>query len=249
MDWIKGFIGLSLIEFPGKVAAAVFTGGCPFRCPFCHNGTLVLGQSGLNGYSEEEILSRLRLRSGFCDGVVISGGEPLLHPELEKFIEQVKGMGLLVKLDTNGYFPEPLSRLLDRHLLDFISMDLKSSIRKYSQAAGIHVDWWKIERSISLLNGSRVDHEFRTTLVPGLVETGDIPEMAMILGRSSRWVLQSFRPKDTLDPQYSRLTPYSQEETSKLLALAQSLKDNVSGRFDFNPEGKYFNQKAVSINA
>ncbi len=249
MDWIKGFVGISLIEYPGKVTSVVFTGGCPFRCPFCHNGSLVLGQTGLSGYSEEVILSRLKLRSGFCDGIVISGGEPLMHSGLEKFIRQVKEMGLLVKLETNGYFPEPLSRLLESRLLDFVSMDLKTSINKYNQAAGVYVDWWRIEHSIALLNNNPVDHEFRTTLVPGLVTRSDIPEMAMVLGRDSKWVLQSFRPKETLDPAYSLLAPYNEKQTAELLSLARSVKPNVKARFDFNPEGRHFNQKAVSINA
>jgi pyruvate formate lyase activating enzyme len=249
VGWIKGFVGLSLIEYPGKVAAVVFTGGCPFRCPFCHNRDLVLNPSSLPSFPEEDVLSRLQSRIGFCDGVSISGGEPLMQPRLEPFIRRLKEMGLLVKLDTNGYYPDSLERLLRDGLLDFVSMDLKTSVRKYRQACGVHVDWWPVERAVSLLNRSVVAHEFRTTLVRGLVNIEDIPEMALVLGNTSPWVLQSFRPQSTLDPEFSQVLPYNEEETAQMLRLAQSLKRNVSARCDFDPAEKKFNQKTISISA
>lgn len=249
MGWIKGFIGLSLIEYPGKIAAAVFTGGCPFRCPFCHNGDLVLNSSSLPSFSEEMVLDRLKSRVGFCDGVSISGGEPLMQPRLEPFIREIKKMGYLVKLDTNGYYPDSLERMLEDRLLDFVSMDIKSSVRKYRQACGVHVDWWQVERAVSLLNRSPVDHEFRTTMVRGLVDIGDIPEMALVLGNTAPWVLQSFRPQSTLDPDYAQVLPYNEDEMAQMLRLAQSLKRNVSSRCDFDPAEKQFNQKPISISA
>ncbi len=249
MGWIKGFVGLSLIDYPDKIAAAVFCGGCPFRCPFCHNVKLVLDPAGLPDYREDDILARLESRCGFCDGVVISGGEPLMHPGLELFVRKLKSLGFSVKLDTNGYYPEPLARLLDSGLLDFVSMDLKSTVKKYAQAAGVQIDWWRIERAITLLNRSQVKHEFRTTLVPGLVNRADLVEMALILGQSAPWVLQPFRPLSTLEPGYTRLAPYSEAETGELLRQAQTLKANVSVRLDFDPADRHFNQKAVSITA
>jgi len=249
MGWIKGFVGISLIEYPGEVSAAVFTGGCPFRCPFCHNKELVIDPASLPDFDEEDILARLKKRAGFCDGVVISGGEPLMYPGLEVFIRRLKEMGLLVKLDTNGYFPEQLDRLIQAKLLNFVSMDLKTSVKKYRTAAGVHVDWWRIEHALTLLNKSTVDHEFRTTLVPGLVTLNDIPEMAMILGHEAKWVLQQFRSQCTLDPSYADIIPYSDIEITALLHLAQSLKSNVTARLDFDPAQRQFNQKVVTISA
>lgn len=249
MNWIKGFVGISLIEYPGKIACALFTGGCPFRCPFCHNHSLVCDPGSLPGIDEADLFTRLSQRAGFCDGVVISGGEPLMHPGLERFIEKVRELGFAIKLDTNGFYPESLSRLLAKKLLDFVSMDIKSSVGKYAQVCGVHVDWWRIERSMNLLKQNTVAHEFRTTLVPGLVSSQDILEMAMTIGNQATWVLQSFRPQSTLDPAYSDLLPYSESEMMDMLRLAQSLKSNVVSRLDFDSARKQFNHKVLSVTA
>lgn len=164
---LQGLSKLTLLDFPGHLACTVFTGACNFRCPYCHNAPLVLDPNSCPVISEEEFFDFLSSRKGKLDGVCITGGEPTLQPDLPEFIAKIKDLGLLVKLDTNGYRPEILKQLLDAQLLDMVAMDIKNSRDFYASTAGIHeasFELERIERSISLLLQSGIRHEFRTTV-------------------------------------------------------------------------------------
>ena len=217
-----GFQKTDLINFPGMVASTVFTRGCNFRCPYCHNPEFVIQGSDQTyfgeTYPEEEILEYLGKRSAFLDGLVISGGEPTLHNDLEPFIRKVRDLGLKVKLDTNGSRPDVLAALFSQGLLDYVAMDIKAPLEKYHI---LGFDGTKaIEESIKLLNASQTDHEFRTTCAKAIIEDGDFPKMAAILEPEAKWFLQPFNPAKTLDPAFTSETTWSAEE---LRAVAASL--------------------------
>ena len=173
---IHGLNKLTLLDFPGRVACLVFTGGCNFRCPFCQNAPLVLAPAKQPVIPEEEFFAFLKKRKGMLEGVVVTGGEPTLDPGLYRFFEQVREEGLLTKLDTNGTSPQTVRKLLDAHLLDYIAMDIKNSTEKYAHTAGVSDDGLKdaIEESICLIRESGLEHEFRTTVVKELHTAEDI---------------------------------------------------------------------------
>jgi pyruvate formate lyase activating enzyme len=192
---IGGFAPLTLLDYPGKVAATVFTVGCNFRCPFCHNPELVLAQSGLEKekVKEKEFFDFLKKRQKKLDGVCITGGEPTLQKDLVEFISKIKALGFLVKLDTNGTRPDVLKRLLDQKLLDFVAMDIKTSIEKYPQACGVKVDPGRIQLSTELIrNNQRIDYEFRTTVAGGIHTEDDLRDIGRWLRGAKRYVLQCY---------------------------------------------------------
>ena len=187
---IQGYQKLTLLDFPGKVACTVFTGGCNLRCPFCHNGSLVRAP-GAHENALEEVLAYLRKRRGLLDAVCISGGEPLLQPDLAAFILQLKEMGYLVKLDTNGALPQVLQPLLTEGLPDYVAMDVKSSPAGYPLATGIAADASAFLQSIELIRQSGIPHEFRTTVVKGIHKEQDLVAIASLLGDET-YFLQGF---------------------------------------------------------
>lgn len=221
---IKGVQRLSLIDYPGRLCATIFLGGCNFRCPYCYNSKLVLEPDSLPTIPEEEVLNLLRERRGFLDGLCVGGGEPTIHRELPDFLLRVKALGVPVKLDTNGSRPRMLEELLKRRLVDYVAMDIKAPLRRYHEVVGREIPLSAIKKSISLLRRGRVDYEFRTTVVPGLLSKEDVLEIAEFLRGSKRYVLQQFRPVRTLDPAFTRVKPYSREEL-------QGLHDQVSHYF------------------
>ena len=187
-----GFQKLTLLDFPGKVACTLFTIGCNFACPFCHNSFLV-EQNGHQSIDEEEILSYLKKRQGVLEGVCISGGEPLLHNELEDFIVKVKELGYKVKLDTNGSFPDKLIKLVKKGLVDYVAMDIKNSREQYAKTVGLpDFDLAPIEKSIQLLKESGIDYEFRTTVVREFHTAGDIRSIGIWCQGAPRYFLQNF---------------------------------------------------------
>ncbi len=187
---IAGLQKLTLLDFPGHMACTVFTHGCNFRCPFCHNAALVVDDDGAE-YNEEAFFSFLAKRKGILDGVGITGGEPLMAKGIEDFIRRIKSMGLKVKLDTNGSFPGRLSALLKENLLDYIAMDIKTLPEKYETVAGVPVKIENILESIELLRTGGVPHEFRTTVVKGLHTEEDIVGIAATLS-GEPYFLQGF---------------------------------------------------------
>ncbi len=191
---IRGLQKLSMVDFPGKLAATVFTGGCNLRCPFCHNALLVTRLAETPRLEAGEVLAFLSRRVGMLDGVVLTGGEPLLQKDAAEFLARVKDLGYAVKLDTNGFFPEALADILGKGLADYIAMDIKNTPEKYAQTVGLpQVDLSAVEESIRLIRGSGVDYEFRTTLVKPLHAPEDMEIIGKWLEGSSRYVLQNFR--------------------------------------------------------
>ena len=189
---ISGFQKMTLLDFPGKVACTVFTGGCNFRCPFCHNALLVTEDFKAE-FSEEEIISFLEKRKGLLDGVCITGGEPLLHTNITDFIRKIKEMGYAVKLDTNGSFPDRLKALVDEGLIDYVAMDIKNCMEKYALTAGCNESILpQIGESIDFLLSGRVDYEFRTTVVKELHGINDISAAAERIKGAERYFLQYF---------------------------------------------------------
>jgi len=213
---IKGIQKLTLLDFPGRVACTIFTAGCNFRCPFCHNGALVLGGAGDGQIIPvDELLDFLRARRGRLTGICISGGEPTLQPDLEEFIRRVRELGYAVKLDTNGYRPDVLGRLISEGLVDYIAMDIKTSRERYSEVAGVDVDVSLIEESAALLMRSGVPYEFRTTVVRELHTEEDFVKISNWLEGAEQFFLQGFI--DSGDVILDGLNGYDKNELTNLL--------------------------------
>lgn len=226
-----GWHRCSLIDFPGKVATILFTEGCSFRCPFCHNPGLVLPDLfSKNPIPENEVLSFLEKRKGKLDGVTISGGEPTIHNDLEDFLKKVKNLGFAIKVDTNGSHPEAVEHLLEKGLVDYIAMDIKASLPRYSMLSGVPVDTSKIERSIRLLIGSSIEYEFRTTVIKELHNPQEIALMAQTISGAKKYLLQKFRPDVTLDASTKTLSAYSDEEMAHLCSVALPFVQTCSYR-------------------
>ncbi len=188
---IGGFQKTSLLDYPGEISAIIWTVGCNFNCPFCYNKNLVEGNVEL--ISEDEIFSYLKKRRGMLEGLVISGGEPFLQKDLIDFVCKVKKMGYLVKVDTNGMFPDELGELIDKKLIDYVSMDIKAPKKKYDKLTGVKTNVSKIEKSIDILRKNEVDYEFKTTFVADLLNKEDIIEIAKWLEGSDKYFLQQFK--------------------------------------------------------
>ncbi|MBQ7596987.1 MAG: anaerobic ribonucleoside-triphosphate reductase activating protein [Clostridia bacterium] len=194
---LSGIQKLTLLDFPGKVACTLFTPGCNFRCPFCHNASLVF--SCVQNITEQEVLSFLDKRRGILDGVCITGGEPLLQKDIAVLLREIKARGFLLKLDSNGAFPERLAPLLEAGLVDYVAMDIKASRRNYHTAIGLAtVDLDSIERSVQLLKESGVDHEFRTTTVKGIHTAKDFADIAQWLAGEEKYFIQQYTPSDDM---------------------------------------------------
>lgn len=198
---LAGMQKLTLLDFPSVVACVVFTKGCNFRCPFCHNASLVCGENS-DFLSEDDIIDFLRRRQGILEGVVITGGEPLLHGDIPDFLKRIKEEGYLIKLDTNGTNPELLESIIKGSLVDYVAMDIKNSPREYSKAAGdLPLDMEKIERSKNLLLSGVVNYEFRTTVVKGIHTEESMKELFEWISGAEKYYLQQFKPSDDLiDP-------------------------------------------------
>jgi pyruvate formate lyase activating enzyme len=225
---IRGFIESSLIEWEGQVASVVILQGCNLRCPFCHSHNLIRRDLPREAVPLENVLSFLESRRDWVDGVVVSGGEPTVHPELPEFLAAFKSQGLGVKLDTNGCAPGMLADLIDMGLVDYVAMDLKAPLdeERYAAAAGNVADFefGAIRRSLELLLRERVDYEFRTTVCPAFVRLADLPAMAAAIKGARRYVLQQFVPETALSQKLRSLQPYPK---SQLIESARTLGDLV----------------------
>lgn len=193
---IFGLQKLTLLDFPGHVACTVFTGGCNFRCPFCHNSPLVVSIAEQESYDESEILDFLEKRRGILDGVAVSGGEPLLAPRLDEFLVKIRGMGYAVKLDTNGSLPDRLVSLVERGLVDHVAMDVKNSLEKYPLTVGVeNFDTAPIRESIRYLLSGKVSYEFRTTVVKQFHTEDDFRSIGPLIQGAEHYYLQQFTDK------------------------------------------------------
>ncbi len=228
MDF-AGIQSLTLLDFPGKVACILFVQGCNLRCPFCHNASLVR-RGAENLYPEADILAFLKKRQSLLDGVVISGGEPLLYPELLPFLKKVRELGYAIKVDTNGTKPALLEQIVSEGLADYVAMDIKNSPAFYAATTGIpKPDIAAIERSRDFLMSGKVDYEFRTTVVKGLHTKESIAELSSWIAGAKRYFLQGFKDSgDLLSP--SSLSAFDEEEMTQLLEIAKIHTPNTQLR-------------------
>lgn len=212
---IGGLQKTSLLDFPEKIAAIVFTMGCNFRCGYCHNPELINGEAKI-----KEVFEFLKTRQGKLDGVVITGGEPCLQKDLPEFIKQVKELGFAVKLDTNGSFPEMLEKVLPD--LDYVAMDIKAPLEKYSQIVNVDVDTSKILKSIEVLKNGGVDYEFRTTVVKSQLSFEDFEKIGQLIQGAPRYYLQRFEASKILDKSLENEKTYSTEEFERIIDMLKS---------------------------
>ncbi|HHE64997.1 MAG TPA: anaerobic ribonucleoside-triphosphate reductase activating protein [Bacteroidetes bacterium] len=220
---IGGFQKFSLIDYPGKISAIVFTQGCNFRCPYCHNPELVQTSQYSKPIPEQEVLNFLNRRTGSLDAVCITGGEPTLQPDLISFLYECKTMNYLIKLDTNGTHPALLEKIIHLNLVDYLAMDIKAPLAKYAQITKSNVNPDSIIESIKLIKNSNVDYEFRSTLVQNLLTTEDVFNIVKLLGHAKRYSLQKFVPSKTLDAKFKDYSSFSQENLNLLARELQSL--------------------------
>ena len=195
---IHGFQKLTLLDYPEHLAATVFTGGCNFRCPFCHNSDLLCPGGDAPIVSEEEVFSHLKKRKGMLQGVCITGGEPTLQVDLADFDCKVKDLGYLVKLDTNGFRPDVVESLIEKNLLDYVAMDIKAAPENYALATGVPgIDIMPICRTVELLKQGNIPYEFRTTVVKGIHTTEEFETIGKWLEGSDAYYIQSYKHSET----------------------------------------------------
>ena len=209
---------MSLIDYPGKIAAVLFTVGCNFRCGFCHNPELVLSSDfKVERINEKEIFDFLKSRQGLLEGVVITGGEPTLQNDLLEFVRKIKNLGFLMKIDTNGANPEMIEKLNQEKLVDFWAMDIKAPLEKYKAVAGAPINLEDIKKSIELIKKSGADYEFRATLVEGTHTAEDVLEMAKMIGGAKKFILQKFVSREKLvNPDFVGRKSLSVDELKKI---------------------------------
>ncbi|MBN1959046.1 MAG: anaerobic ribonucleoside-triphosphate reductase activating protein [Desulfuromonadales bacterium] len=228
---IKGFQGTSLLDFPGRVASLVFTGGCNLTCPFCHNAGLVLDPDAYPSYPLDELLADLKKRQGFIDGIVISGGEPTIDPGLPAFISTLKARGLQVKLDTNGLAPAVIEELLREQLVDYYAVDIKTSLNRYGELHTAPVNVNALGRTVELLKqAEKIEVEFRTTCIPHLVAEKEIDEIGGLLKDAPLWVLQQYVPEHAMIADWQEYTAYEPERLRALAVKAEAYVDQVQVR-------------------
>jgi len=231
---ISGIQRFTLLDFPDRVACVIFTGGCNYRCGFCHNPEFVLPEKlakiSQNFIPDATVLNFLKQRQGKLQGVVITGGEPTILPDLEAFIVKVRALGFAVKLDSNGNRPEVLRALIDRGLVDYVAMDFKTSLPQYRSLVGQWADPEKLQESIALLKEGRVDYEFRSTLIREVHAPEILDAMCETLSGARRLYLQTFRPGVTLDPAFEHYHSFDPEEMSAIADRFRTLIGKVNVR-------------------
>ena len=225
---IKGFQKTTLLDFPGKVAATVFTGGCNFRCPFCHNASLVLNPNEVDDIDEEYVLSYLKKRKGILDGVCITGGEPLLQKDILSFVEKIKEIGLLIKIDTNGSYFNALKDIINSGCVDYIAMDIKNSFERYAETIGLPEIPDNVKKSIEYIMSSGVDYEFRTTVVKEFHSFEDIENISREIKGAKRYFLQKFTDSGELIA--DGYSAHSDEDMKKMLEISRIYVPNAQLR-------------------
>lgn len=226
---IHGLQKLTVLDFPGKLACTVFTAGCNLRCPFCHNARLVTHPEEEDRLDEQEVLTYIYSRKTMLDGVCITGGEPLLQKDIFGFIEKIKETGLLVKLDTNGCFPEKLRELIDAKLVDYVAMDIKNSPEEYGKTVGVeNFDITPIKQSIEILRESGIEYELRTTVVRELHTRESLLGAAEFIAPQKKWFLQSF--VDSGDLIEGEFSAYDKQFMKELQESVSQIVENVELR-------------------
>ena len=226
---ILGFIETSLVDWDKKVASVIFLGGCNFNCPFCQNYPLVQDLPETKPVEWEKIKEKLIKKRKWIDGVVLSGGEPMMHPEIFGLLIKIKELGFETKIDTNGFFPYPLKEAIELELVDSVAMDIKTTLdEKYDKACGRKMYLVVIERTIKLLKECGIDYEFRTTLVPGIVSPDEIIKIVRKIAPVKRYAIQQFVPKNARLASYRSKKPYKKEEVEKILpAIKNHVKEVI----------------------
>jgi len=229
---IKGFNPHTFIDWDGMLACVIYLPGCNFLCPFCHSSVLATAPDSLKTVPFEHIERFVQEKKGWIDAMIIGGGEPTLYKNLPDLLKDIKNLRLLVKLDTNGTNPQMLEDLIRQGLVDYVAMDIKSSLEQsnYDKATGVSVDLAAIRKSIDLLLNSKIDYEFRTTFVPTLIERTDIVNIAQAISGAKKFVLQQFDPKDTLDFRFAGIKPHAPEVLNQAVSLAREFVENCSVR-------------------
>jgi pyruvate formate lyase activating enzyme len=225
---LAGLVKTSLIDYPGKIAAVVFTQGCNFRCGFCHNPDLIPG-TGENQVSEIEFFQFLASREGVLEGVVITGGEPTIQADLPQFIQKIKEFGYFVKLDSNGSNPKMLKDLINAKLVDFLAMDIKGPLDSYDKISHFS-DEKNIEESIKLIMESGLDYEFRTTVLPFFHQISDFEKVGEMINGAKRYAIQGFRPEVTFDKTLRDAIPFNNEELEKIATIMRRYVKDVAIR-------------------
>jgi pyruvate formate lyase activating enzyme len=218
----SGIRKTSLIDFPNRIASVLFTPGCNLRCPFCHNWRIVVDPKP-PFLQEEAAIKILESRKKYVDSVVVTGGEPTMHKEVPRFLRKLKEKGFLVKLDTNGFYPEVLEECLP--YVDYVALDVKTSLDKYARLAV--KDAAPLVHTIEMLKTGKVDYEFRTTVVPGFVDAEDIHRMGELVKGAKTFAFQQFIPEDTLDKNFRTLKPYPPENIEKFADAIKGYVDKI----------------------
>ncbi len=225
---IGGFQKFTLIDYPGKLACIIFTQGCNLRCPYCYNRSLVLPELFDPPIPEEEVFNLLSKRKGFLEGVVITGGEPTVQPDLGDFLKKIKEMGFLVKLDTNGTHPEIINPLINKGLIDYIAMDVKAPLYKYKEVTRTEFETGNIVRSIKLIMESGVEYEFRTTVVKEQLSRDDVIKIGEMIRGARRYALQKFLVTDSLlDPSFKYMHSYTESELEEMAKVLKKYVNEV----------------------
>lgn len=228
---IRGLFKTSLVDYPGRVSAVIFTGGCNLRCGYCHNPELALNSPSLEKIEESDVLSFLEKRRSLLDGITVSGGEPALDSGLIPFLEKVRSLGLLIKLDTNGFFPDVISECAEKKLIDYAALDMKTSPEKYPSLTGRPVNFKDVLSTLNILRDISIDYEIRTTCVPGYVTVDDIQKIGRAIGRVKRYYLQQFVNRNELiDSGIRELVPYPAAYLRELQSEAEKFSDFCSIR-------------------
>lgn len=224
----------SFNEWPGKICSIVFVGGCNFRCPFCHNPDLIPLTPKLPKINEKEVLDYCSENKDMLDALAITGGEPSIQKKenLINFIKKVKKIGLLIEIETNGSNPEMISHLLEKKLVDHIAMDIKAPLdtKRYDEVSGVKVNLSNIKKSIKIIMDSEIDYEFRTTVIPELLNEDDILKIANQIKGASKYYLQQFNPKNALNPELKNIKPYPQEWFNNILKKNRKINKNTQLR-------------------
>ncbi len=228
---IKGFNPSTFIDWDGSIASVIYLAGCNFRCPYCHSSKLTGPGDAIDDVPLDRIIEFLEGKKGWIDGVIVAGGEPTMYSRLPELLTRLRQLPLKLKLDTNGSFPEMLSELIQRDLIDYVAMDVKAPLvnDKYQRISGSDIDVARISASIDLLLSKDLDYEFRTTVVP-MLERNDILAISQRIAGARRYILQQFDPRDTLDPDLGSLKPYPPEELKLLASMCAEFVQQTSVR-------------------
>jgi pyruvate formate lyase activating enzyme len=228
---ILGFIETSLVDWDKKVSSVIFVGGCSFNCPFCQNYSLAQDSKEMKEIEWDLIKEKLLKKKKWVDGVVVSGGEPMMHPEIFGLLIKIKELGFATKIDTTGYYPYPLKEAIELGLVDYVAMDIKTALdKRYDKACGRKIHLIVIERSIRLLKECGIDYEFRTTMVPGIVGKRELTQIARKITPAKKYVLQQFVPTNTRSALFRDKKPYVKEEVTKFLPALKKYFSDISLR-------------------